>query len=57
MHADCMLIASLIRYVKLRGLKGAAERNGQVWACSRGTDCMLMAALIRWAGVGVLKGY
>jgi hypothetical protein len=52
-----MLIASLIRYVKLRGLKGAAERNGQVWACSRGTDCMLMAALIRWAGVGVLKGY
>jgi hypothetical protein len=30
LHADCMLIASLIRYVKLRGLEGAAERNGQV---------------------------
>ena len=25
-----MLMASLIRYVKLRGLKGASERNGQV---------------------------
>ena len=36
-----MLVASLIRYVKLRGLKGAAERNGQVWATGRAQGVLI----------------